>query len=193
MNKATDVQRPRLLSTITERFPRRREQNAALVETDEESEELHRELEGYSYNRPYYMTAESIIMCEKAAEALGHAQPEMQEMVVMDAQDLAARVLPPGISSALGIQAKHPDNIGIDYLKGVPPSLRALHLLLHAYDITRNPGLRHVVTYIIQTCPPALSELHQEAYHYGQETNTAIIPSLQELAAYRDDKLDEEG
>jgi hypothetical protein len=184
------VQRPRIISTITERFPRRRESNAALLDTDEESEQLHEELDAYNYNRPYYMTAESIVMHERATKALGHAQPEIQDMVVMDAHDLAARVLPPPISYAIGITAKHPDNVGIDYLAGNPPSLRALHLLLHAYDITRDPGLRHAVTYIIQACPPKLSELHREAYEYGTETNTAFIPTLQKLAVYTDDKLD---
>ena len=129
-------------------------------------------------------------MCQKAAETLGRAQPEIEAMVVIDAHDLAARVLPPHISYALGIVAKHPDTVGIDYLAGNPPSLRALHLLLHAYDITRDPGLRHAVTYIIQTCPPKLSELHREAYEYIVETNTAFIPSLQKLAVYTDDKLD---
>lgn len=187
------MQKPRIISTIAEHFPRRREQSVPTLETDEESEQLHGELEAYNYNRPYYMTAESIVMCERVTEAFGHLLPEIQEMAIIDAHDLAVRVLPPHISSALGLTGKHPDNIGLEYIKDNPPSLRALHLLLHAYDVTHDPGLRHAVTYILQTCPPALSELHQEAYEYGIETNTGIIPSLQELAAYRDDKLDEEG
>jgi len=186
------VQKPRIISTITERLPHRREHNVPLFETDEESEQLHEELGAYGYNQPYYMVAESIGRSERAAELLGRSQPEIQDMVIIDAHDLAARVLPPHISSALDIAAKHPENIGLEYIDGQPPSLRALHLLLHAYDATKDPSLRHAVTYIIQVCPPALSEFHREAYEYGAETDTAIIPSLQELAAFADDKLDEE-
>jgi hypothetical protein len=163
-----------------------------LLETDEESEQLHEELRDYSYNQPYYQVAESIDRHERAAEALGRPQPEIQDMIVIDAHDLAARVLPPHISNALGLAAKHPENIGVEYSDGNPPPLRALHLLLHAYDTTKDAGIRHAITYIIQVCPPPLSEIHREAYEYGIETDTAIIPSIQELAAHRDDKLDEE-
>lgn len=184
--------RPRIISTITERLPRRREQNVSLLETDEESGRLHEELAAYNYNQPYYQLAESLARNERAAEALGRAQPEIQDMVTIDAYDLAARVLPPNISGALDITAKHPENTGLEYVEGYPPSLRSLHLLLHAYDATKDAGLRRAVTYIIQACPPALSEFHREAYEYGTETDTAIIPSLQELAAHADDKLDEE-
>ena len=186
------MQKPRIISTITERLPHRRERNVPLFETDEGSEELHKELDAYGYNQPYYAVAESIGRGERATEQLGQVQPEIQDMIVIDAHDLAARILPPHISSTLDLAAKHPENIGLEYIEGQPPSLRALHLLLHAYDATKDPGLRHAVTYIIQVCPPALSEFHREAYEYGTETDTAIISSLQELAAYADDKLDEE-
>lgn len=181
----------RIIATIAERFSHRRETSVAPVVIDEESERLHEELEDYNYNRPYYAVAKSIQMCERATEILGQPQTEMQNMVIMDAHDLAVRVLPPRISDALGLSYKHPDDIGIDYVADSPPSLRALHLLLHAYDVTHDPSLRHVVTFIIQSCPPKLSELHREAYEYGAETNKPIISSLQKLAVYTDDKLDE--
>ena len=187
------MSKPRLLTAIAERLPYHHDRQPRLPATDEESLSLHQELENDTYNQPYYLLANSIQVHEMTAQTASETQrTDVLETIIVDAHDLAARVLPERISDILGIRAKHPDNIAYEYAGAdTTPPLRALHLLLHAYDHTHDVALRRAVTYILMRSPPKLSELYREAFEYSSETGKPVMREVRSLTAYRDDMLDE--
>lgn len=125
----------------------------------------------------------------------GNVTPEQQVMInqviINDAHNLAANVLPAETVEQFGINAKHQDDISFEH----PPMLSDLFLLVRAYDGTRDEPLKQSVEYILNDVPPSLSEplaeafARSEASRYGS-SSTLVMDEYRAITKTIDNELD---
>jgi hypothetical protein len=153
----------------------------------------------HELDRVHYLLAGSIDMLDQVPgnEPLTAAQrANVKRVIIEDAQDLAARVLPAPVVDLLELQPKNPEDIASFHIDE-PTELRTLFLLIHAYDVTNDPKndeqndrpLKSACEYIIKELTPRNAEILQEAYRRGAESGKPIIDQFRQLSALIDSEL----
>ncbi len=139
-----------------------------------------------SANDPEALLAESMIIFER-----DEGSPEVQkeailEVVVRDAENLAAHLLPNTEVEALGLYHGTDGASILDDARqadDVPPSLRETILLARAYDVTHDDKLLEAITYILDHKPPRASDELEEAIITKMVEDEPIMRAYQRITA----------
>jgi hypothetical protein len=107
-------------------------------------------------------------------ELTSEQRAQVRQVVIADAYELAASILPPDIALAMQVETKHKEK---DVLPPETPAYRDIYLLAHAYDKTRDQHIREVLEYILDTIPPTFSEQFASAYAQAIAAQAPIIPT----------------
>lgn len=154
----------------------------------------------HELDRIHYLLASSIDMLELGRNDYGpfneQERANLPGIIIEDAQDLAARVLPAPVVDLLELHPKDPDDIASFHIDQ-PTELRTLFLLIHAYDVTNDPTneeqndrpLKAACEYIMKELTPRNVEILQEAYSRGMESGEPIISQFRRLSAMIDTEL----
>ncbi|HET8884110.1 MAG TPA: hypothetical protein VFM68_01420 [Candidatus Saccharimonadales bacterium] len=120
-------------------------------------------------------------------------QALIDQIIINDAHDLAANILPAETVETLSVPAKRRDDISFEH----PPMLKDLFLLIRAYDATQDETLKHSIEYILDELPPSQSELLAEAYERAEayrETSenddTSVMGEYRRLGATYDNEME---
>lgn len=110
-------------------------------------------------------------------------QEEIRKIVVNDAENLAAHLLPKEVAEALELEATQE-------VEDTTPTLPALFLLAEASDATGDEKIARAIDYLMTTRPPSQSDELREAVLAARKNHTPIMEEFIRIKAEGDAKAD---
>lgn len=135
-------------------------------------------------NDPRVILADSIDQLNNNKQLASPIQLEqVRKIVIEDAENLAAHLLPPEVAEALELKT-HKE------IQDTTTTLPALFLLAEASDATDDEKLADAIDYLLTANPPHHSNELQKAFLAARKNHTPIMQEFLFIKAQGDDKDD---
>lgn len=133
-------------------------------------------------NDPRLLLADSIEQLNNPLASSAQLEA-VREVVIEDAENLAANLLPPQVAEALELKPSHE-------LEDTTPTLAAIFLLAEASDATGDEKLMGAIDYLLTASPPHHSRELWEAFLAARKNHTPIMQEFIFIRAEGDVKND---
>ena len=117
----------------------------------------------------------------------------IEEIIVHDAEALAAHMIPKHIADAFRLQLDNESATiprAESNMEAVPATLPEVILLARAYDVTRDEKIAAALNYVLEQAPPVFSDELARAYSDARRAETPIMDVYQEYVATKDTEID---